>query len=90
VVGAAVVGGGAAVVGTGVVGGAGLLVVAATDVGATVAGNVTTGAVFDVTCSEAHAANVSATSPVPHQRRFILRSVDTVAEPKRSRYCGAG
>jgi hypothetical protein len=75
VVGAAVVGGGvgAAGVGTGVVGGAGL-VVAATDVGATLGGKVTTGAVFDVTCSAAHAVNANATSPVPHQRRIILRA----------------
>lgn len=77
-------------VGAGVVVGAGLLVVAAADVGATVAGNVTTGPVFDVTCSEAHPANANATRPVPHHRRFILRSVDRSTPPRRSRYCGAG
>jgi hypothetical protein len=68
VVGAAVDdgGAGAAVVGSGVVGATGLVVTTA-DVGATLGGKLTTGPVFDVTCSEAHAATASAATPIPHQ-----------------------
>ena len=66
-------GGGTAVVGSGVLGTAGF-VVTTVDVGATLGGRLTTGPVFDVTCSEAHAATASAATPIPHQCRFILRA----------------